>query len=35
MCTRDGINMKDILLSEKDQKLQTFKEFVASGVVIK
>jgi dTDP-4-dehydrorhamnose 3,5-epimerase len=30
-----GISIKDILLSEKDQNLQTFKEFVESGVVIK
>jgi len=29
------LDMKGILLSEKDQKLQTFKEFVDSGVVIK
>ncbi len=30
-----GIKTEDILLSEKDQELQTFKEFVDSGVVIK
>lgn len=30
-----GINMDEILLSEKDKNLQTFKEFVDSGVVIK
>jgi dTDP-4-dehydrorhamnose 3,5-epimerase len=30
-----GLSTGKILLSEKDQKLQTFKEFVDSGVVIK
>lgn len=30
-----GINVNEILLSEKDQKLQSFKNFVDSGVVIR
>ena len=30
-----GISIDEILLSEKDQKLQSFKEFVDSGVVIR
>jgi len=30
-----GINVEDILLSEKDKNLQTFAEFVKSGVEIK
>ena len=30
-----GLSVDELLLSEKDQKLQTFKEFVESGVVIK
>jgi dTDP-4-dehydrorhamnose 3,5-epimerase len=30
-----GITLDEILLSEKDQKLQTFKDFVETGVVIK
>ncbi|WP_321330294.1 dTDP-4-dehydrorhamnose 3,5-epimerase [uncultured Ilyobacter sp.] len=30
-----GLSTDEVLLSEKDQKLQTFKEFVESGVVIK
>jgi dTDP-4-dehydrorhamnose 3,5-epimerase len=30
-----GITLDEVLLSEKDQKLQTFKKFVESGVVIK
>ena len=29
-----NLKIEDILLSEKDKKLQTFKEFVESGVVI-
>lgn len=30
-----GIKVEEILLTEKDQNLQTFREFVDSGVVIK
>lgn len=32
---KHGINLNEIILSEKDQKLQTFKEFIKSGVEIK